>query len=176
MDKLIFECKSSMDKMTRFKTIFVASIFIVTMILIYLSSKNSGNGSAIFVILFLLILYSIVMGYGIQNTPISYRLYNTHLVINKRYHPISILLRDIHMIREFDKADKKGLIRTGGAEGVIGNLGHYSSKLHKKLTVYTSRDTNWVLIQTKQGKKYVISPDDLAIVEKINELIYQKII
>ncbi len=172
MNTLIFECKSSMDKMTRIKTIFVASIFIVAMIIIYFSSKRAGEGSAIFVILFLLIIYIVALGYGVQNTPISYQLFNTHLVINKRYHPINILLRDVLLIREFDKADKKGLIRTGGAEGIIGNLGLYSSNLHNKLIVFTSRDTNWVLIQTKQGKKYVISPDDLGLIEKINELLF----
>lgn len=39
------------------------------------------------------------------------------------------------------------------------------------MTILTSRDTNWTLISTKENKKIVISPDDLDLINIVNELI-----
>lgn len=82
-----------------------------------------------------------------------------------------ILLKDIRVIREFGLDDRKGLVKTFGVEGVIGNIGRWKSNLHKSLRVITSRDTNWVLIRMKEGKKYVISPDSMELIKKTNEII-----
>jgi hypothetical protein len=166
MDTLIFESKSSMDKMTKIKTAFVSTLFFGVIIFILIVQKGDRHLPLI-ISGSMFVLYIIAMTYGVLNTPVSYKITNDFLVINKRRHPVNIPISDVNEIREFGSDDKKGLIRTFGAEGIIGNLGKYSSRQHKALRLFTSRDTNWVLIKTNSGKKYVISPDNLELIEKV---------
>jgi hypothetical protein len=169
MEIMKFESKSSLDKGTRIKTGFVFLLFAFIAGLFFLISIKQPE--LIVVAIILLLIYIVALIYGIYKTPILYKITNGDLLILSRFSEISIKISDIRGARIFDSEDKKGLVRTFGAEGVLGNFGNYSTIKHKKLNVLTSRDTNWILISTKDGKKTVISPDDLDLVKVINGLI-----
>lgn len=169
MDDLIFECKSSMDKGTKRKTLFVIGVFIGITIFFLIISGKVDNDLLIRLNLGLIALYLSILSYGILNTPYSYRLSDKFLIINRRRSPLRIPLSDIQKVRVFTEDDRKGLVKVFAAEGVIGNFGRYSTKMHKKLHVLTSRDSNWTLLRMKTGKKYIISPDNLELIQKINE-------
>ncbi len=170
IENWIFESKSSMDKKTKRKTTFVFCSFIgIIAITLFIQSKTRDSIS-ILIASALLAIYLAAIVYGFLNTPYSYKLSNEFLVIYRRRLPIKILLKDIRVIREFSIDDRKGLVKTFGAEGVIGNVGRWSSNLYKSLHVLTSRDTNWTLVRTKQGKNYIISPDNIELIQQVNEL------
>lgn len=158
-----------MDKSTRIKNYTVAGIFLSVIIFICISA-SIFDPKALIICGLILMLYGFIMYLGYLHTPFSYQLSKHSLLINRRRKPLEIYIRDISMIRPFEKEDKYGLIRMFGSEGAFGNYGLYSSKKHKKLRLITSRDSNWVLIQTKEGVKYVISPDDLLLADKVNEI------
>jgi len=169
MNNIVFQSNSSLDKRTRIKMlivfgtmVFVSSIFIV----IYLKNDKSG----IYVFSGIWILYFLFMILGFYQTPNKYILSDSKLYIKRPYGLIRIDIKDIKNIREFTKEDKQGLIRIFGFEGLFGNFGRYASKRHKRLDIYTSRDSNWVLIETSFGNKYVISPDDLKLIVKTIEI------
>jgi hypothetical protein len=164
-----FESKSSMDKGTRIKTGFVFLLFASIAGLFFLISIKQPQ--LIVVAIILLLIYIVALIYGIYKTPILYKITNGDLLILSRFSKISIKIQDIRSARIFDSEDKKGLVRTFGAEGVLGNIGNYSTIRHKKINVLTSRDTNWILISTYDGKKTVISPDNLDLVNVVNDLI-----
>jgi hypothetical protein len=166
MDNVKFECKSSMDKRTRLKTAVVFLFFVSITAVIFITPVKHSR-FVIFPIVSLLI-YLIALIFGLYKTPISYKILNNNLLIISRFSKISINIQNIRSVRIFDHEDKRGLVRTFGAEGVIGNIGNYSSIKHKKMTILTSRDTNWILINTKDNKNLVISPDDLDLVNMIN--------
>jgi hypothetical protein len=158
-----------MDKRTRIKTIFVFLLFaIVIGVLIFIPTNDK---ILIVVIIALLIIYTSALMFGLYKTPTAYLLTDTALIIISRFSQTSINVKDIRTVRIIESGDKKGLIRTFGAEGVIGNIGYYSSSKHKEMHVLTSRDTNWVMIETKDKKKIVISPDNLDLVSMLNKLI-----
>lgn len=106
------------------------------------------------------------MTIGYYHTPFRYCLSDTKFYIKRPGRLIRIDIKTIKDIREFINDDKLELNRQFGSEGVLGNFGRYSSKKHKRLEFITSRDTNWVLIELYDGKKYVISPDNIEIIEK----------
>ncbi len=169
MENVKFESKSSMDKGTKIKTGFVFLLFVsIAGLFFIISIKQAG---LVVVAIFILLTYISVMIYGFYKTPILYKVSNGVLLIISRFSQISLKIQDIHSVRIFDSEDKKGLVRTFGAEGTLGNIGNYSTIKHKKINVLTSRDTNWILISTNDGKKMVISPDDLDLVKVINDLI-----
>lgn len=169
MENVKFECKSSMDKKTRIKTVFVFLIFALLSGFLFIKSDNH-IGLLVFAIL-LSLTYLIALIFGLYKTPISYKVLNGDLLIISRFSQVSINIPEIRNLRIFDMEDRKGLIRIFGAEGVLGNIGFYSSTRNSKMTILTSRDTNWTLISTKENKKIVISPDDLDLINIVNELI-----
>jgi hypothetical protein len=142
--------------------LMVSSVFMI----IYLK----GNQSGIYVFSGTWVLYFLLLIMGFYQTPNKYILSDSKLYIKRPYGLIRINISDIKNIREFTPEDKKGWVRTFGAEGLFGNFGRYSSLKHRRLDVYTSRDTNWVLIETTIGKKYIISPDNLKLIDKILEV------
>lgn len=67
MDNIEFECKSSMDKRTRFKTALVFLLFSsVTVLIIMLTKKNV----LYFPIIGIWLIYIIALFYGLHKTPI----------------------------------------------------------------------------------------------------------
>lgn len=171
MGNWLFECKSSMDRGTIRKSIFVLVAFAVIITITLLISSKSKDKISIFIALGLLALYLAALVYGILNTPYSYQLSNELLVINRRRTPLKIPLNEIQVVRDFNKDDRKGLVKTFGAEGIIGNIGRFTTDMHKKLHVLTSRDSNWTLVRMKSGKKYIISPDNIEFINEINAII-----
>ena len=170
MENEIYRSNSSLDKGSKQKMLFVGAIMIFTSLLLIGLGINKDKVLLSFAF-GLIVLYFILLIIGFVNKPIAYILTNSELWIKRRSGLIKINLVDTKLIREFNQDDKKGLYRKFGAEGLFGNFGTYSSKLHKTFKVYTSRDSNWVLIVTNSGKKIVISPDDLILIDRTNELI-----
>ena len=157
-----------MDRGTKRKSIFVLVGIAVIITITLLISRKSEENISVWVAFGLLALYFAALVYGILNTPYSYQLSDELLVINRRRSPLKIPLEDIQVVRDFNKDDRKGLVKTFGAEGVIGNIGRFSTDIHKKLHVLTSRDSNWTLIRMKSGEKYIISPDNFELINEVN--------
>ena len=154
---------SSMDKGTKLKTLFVFLLFACIAGVSWYYIKDQPDLLPFLILLIL--IYAGIMSYGIAETPVRYTISDDTFSIVSRWNTIRIPLKDIQAVREFGVEDKKKFRKNLGAEGVLGNVGSYSSALHKELTLYTSRDTNWVLMTRKNGKKVVISPDDMGLVE-----------
>ena len=171
MDPLLFTCKSSLDRGTRTKTILVALVIMMVCLLGLILPDRTGKIFPVFVSGFVFLLYAVALAYGILNTPYAYSITKEYLEVKKRFNPLRIPIAEIKNIREFNTDDRKGLYRKFGTEGVLGNLGHYASKLHSHLMVFTSRDTHWALVVTRSGKKYVISPDDMLLIAATRELL-----
>jgi hypothetical protein len=164
-----FKCRSSMDKKTRIKTLFVFLLIAIVIGVLFFVSTN--DKLFIVVTISLLTIYISALIFGLYKTPAAYMLSDTALIIISRFSQTSINIEDIRNVKIMDSDDKQGLVRTFGAEGVIGNIGYYSSIKHKKMFVLTSRDTNWIMIETKDNKKVVISPDNLDLVTLLNKMI-----
>jgi len=164
-----FKCRSSMDKKTRIKTLFV--FFIIAVVIGVLFFVSTNDKLFIVVTISLLTIYISALIFGLYKTPTAYMLSDTALTIISRFSQTSINIKDIRTVRIMDSDDKQGLVRIFGAEGVIGNIGYYSSTKNKKMFVLTSRDTNWIMIETKDNKKVVISPDNLDLVTMLNKMI-----
>jgi hypothetical protein len=169
METIKFKSSSSLDRGSRKKMLFVAAVVLMVLlpgIILYFK----GDLSLLAVNISILALYIVILITGFANKPISYLLSDSMLYI-KRYRGIlRIALSDIKIIREFNEEDRKGLYRKFGAEGAFGNFGFFASRIHKKLYVYTSRDTNWVLIVTNSGRSIVIAPDNLNLIGKVQEI------
>ncbi len=164
MERILLISPSTLDRKSLIQTL-IACMF-PTLILGWLfyqnltaNSMNMAVPLGITAAVFLVLLVS-----GYICTPYKYILTNSDLIIKRHLKDIVIPIQDIKVIRLMTPADKKGMWRSFGAEGLFGSFGYYQTPKYKKLIVYTRRHDNWTLVITDQ-KKYVIAPDDLQLID-----------
>lgn len=76
---------------------------------------------------------------------------------------------DIEQVRAVEEGEMNGLIRTFGVGGLFGYFGKYYANRIGNMTLYATQRKNRILIITKQHKKIVITPDDLSMLEKLEQ-------
>jgi len=77
------------------------------------------------------------------------------------------MINEIKEIKVLEFHDLTGLVRTFGNGGLFGYYGKFYSRKQGKMTLYTTRRDNRIMIITKADKKIIISPDDLALAKNI---------
>jgi hypothetical protein len=71
-------------------------------------------------------------------------------------------LKEIELVRTVSKGEMGLPIRTFGNGGLFGFFGYYFSDRLGKMKWYATRTDNYVLVQLKNGKKLIITPDHPA--------------
>lgn len=66
-----------------------------------------------------------------------------------------------------DTLAKMITIRTFGVGGLLGYFGKFYTPQIGHMTFYATQRTNRILIVDKQGKKFLLTPDDISLIEKI---------
>lgn len=120
--------------------------------------------------LFNTILCVVIRGY----LPDRYLLENGNLVIDAPFKKICLPFREIASVRWMEPADKKGLYRKWGSDGLFGNWGYFSSATVSTLKVYTRRSDHWILITTHTSGHFVIAPDDPDFFHYLNQAVKGK--
>jgi|YelNatPaOPRAMG01_1025707.scaffolds.fasta_scaffold13757_3 hypothetical protein len=100
-------------------------------------------------------------------SPRYYRIENENLVIVRPAKNVVISLDDIVSVKLLHADEVGGSIRTFGNGGLFGYYGKYFFPKFGRVTLYTSQRKNRILIETKQGLKFMISPDDPDIIQHI---------
>lgn len=114
----------------------------------------------------LLFLIAVILG-GYLFAPQSYLVDSTDLTIVRPVNNKKIKLADITEISTIAEGGMTGTVRTFGVGGLFGYYGKYYNSTFGSMTFYTTQRKNQILIQTKQGNKIIISPDDNSIIEKL---------
>lgn len=162
------EFKASLDTLAKMLTIGAITLFI------FIGQKSvrqlmiaQGDKTTILIhsgIIMMLLL--IIIGCWLF-APKSYSIYGGDLLINRPVGNVNIKISEITEANVLNSNEMSGLIRTFGNGGLFGYYGKfYNSKL-KHLILYTTQRKNRILLKTSHGKKIVISPDDLSIIEKL---------
>lgn len=162
--------KASLDT---FSIVLTVALFIIfgflgyTSIRVLMSSQDEIE-TILYHLSILLLFIAILLG-SFLFAPQSYSLSNNEIIINRPIKNRKINIYDIEEVRIIPDTEIKGLIRTFGVGGVFGYFGkHYNSKLGN-ITLYATQRKNYILIQMKQGKKIIITPNDIKMLEKIKE-------
>jgi hypothetical protein len=82
-------------------------------------------------------------------------------------------INEIESAIEINKSDIKHSIRTFGVSGVFGIYGKFYNRKFGSMNFYLSHYKNLILIETNSGKKLVISPDKLELLEDVNRYLNQ---
>jgi hypothetical protein len=96
--------------------------------------------------------------------PTSYLVKDDKLVINRKIGNVVLPLNEIVSAKEITREDYTFAIRYIGNAGFCGWYGRFWSPKLGNLKFFASQKKNLVLIETIHKGKWVISPDDLSLV------------
>ena len=166
------EYKASMDTLTKIITAVTVVIFIV---IIYSFAKDvwknkDGDLTSLIVSISATVSFIALLVLTWLYAPQSYTLTDAELIINRPAAKRVINRSEIMDVKEVKSNDLGMFIRTFGNGGLFGYYGKfYSSKLGS-MTLYTTQRKNRLLITTTTGKKIMISPDDMKIIDELKTI------
>ena len=166
MEKILFISPSTLDRKSVVWTLIVCVLPILFFGWMFYRTLVTNNTVATVITGCMIAMFLGIFILGIICTPHKYILTDFQLIVKRHYKDIEIPLQNIKCIRQMTANDKKGMLRTFGAEGVFGSWGYYSTSTHKELMVFARRYDNRTLVITDR-KKYVIAPDDLQLIDAV---------
>jgi len=98
----------------------------------------------------------------------SYDVLDRTLKINRTLQSVLISLDEIEKSEVIAKDDLQLVMRTFGNGGIFGYMGKYYHSNFGKMTWYATRMSNYALLTFKSGKKLILTPDDVSLVEVLN--------
>jgi len=92
--------------------------------------------------------------------PLNYEITKDDLIIRRLINSVHIKRSDIESLELIDKSALSGTVRTFGVGGLFGWYGKFANSKLGDMTWYVTRRDKPVLINKKDGKKILISPDE----------------
>ena len=92
-------------------------------------------------------------------SPQYYEVHSSKITIHRFWKNVELDTSQISLFRILEKSELKFAIRTIGVGGMFGYYGWYYNKMMGKMLWYNTQRKNNVLIQMKDGKKIILSPD-----------------
>jgi hypothetical protein len=149
--------KASLDKIAKGVTIGVTVllIFIIVIGSGVLTGKTDLIETITVFVLMLLVFIPVLL-----YRPKGYEIDPEAIIIKRDVKDLRIEKKDIEFIRPLEREEMRGTIRTFAVGGIFGYFGKYLNSQLGGFIMYATNMNNLILIATKTGKKFVISPDD----------------
>ncbi|MES2622072.1 MAG: PH domain-containing protein, partial [Bacteroidota bacterium] len=137
----------------------VTAIVVMALIGVSVASITNNHGFSYFSIgLIVFMALALVVTYGFH--PRFYVVNNGTVQVKSLFRSFTYPKGDISSCDRVDDATMKYSIRTFGVGGFFGYFGKfYNSKIGSMIWFATQRK-NWVLMQTRNGKNIIITPDE----------------
>lgn len=149
---------TSLDKRTKIITFALTSLlFVVTLIQSGLLGSQPSSSA-----MFTAILLGVIYGITYALSPKQYVLTEQTLVIEKRLGKVSINRAEIENVELLADGALDRSVRTFGVGGLFGYFGKFYNANLGKMTWYATRKNNAVLVNTKNGKKIILTPDEAS--------------
>ncbi len=157
-------------------TLAIVITIIVVVLLLGIISRSvmelinaDGDGMALLIHGLVVFVLSLALGLSLYFAPRAYAIQEGELTIQRYVGSVSYPLTDIQEVSIPEAGDFHGTIRTFGVGGLLGYFGKYYNKKFGHVHYYLTQRKNRVLITMSDGKKIVISPDDLGIVDRLKK-------
>ncbi len=146
---------TSLDKFNKITTIIFSIILIAILIPGFFISPENGQDIFKYATIPLIIVFVIV--YLLR--PNNYSVSSDKLLIHRMLGNVEIERNNIQSVQEIDESQVKNSIRTFGVGGFFGNFGKFWNGKLGNMTWYVTRKNNFVLVETKDQKKIILTPD-----------------
>ena len=147
---------TSLDKFNKITTLAVAVILDVTVLTAFFLTPNDEKNTAISLAILPIIAFIVVYLFRPNNYSVS----SDKLLIHRMISNVEIERNNIQSVQEIDESQVKNSLRTFGVGGFFGNFGTFWNGKLGKMTWYVTRKNNFVLVETKDQKKIILTPDE----------------
>jgi hypothetical protein len=151
--------------------IITGVVLLVTVVSVYMGiramrkAKNDTLTKILYPLIILITVTVCVVSYTYSTR--KYVLGNFDIAINRPAGDVVIHVPDILEIRPVKEAELTGLERIFADGGLFGYFGHYRSPDLGDMQWYATNKKNLVIIHTRKGDTFVISPDDKDFIGRI---------
>jgi hypothetical protein len=162
--------RASLDNTSKLITTIIVGfdMWVFYRILVHIQNKTMHDSEGLIVVFLVL---SLILVFSYLRHPKSYILSDYSLIINSISNPLELKFSDINSIKQLSKSDLSGTIRTFGVGGLFGYFGKFYNRKFGSMNWYVTQLNNRILIELKNGHKYIISPDDQKLTRKLQEKI-----
>jgi len=160
--------KASLDLTSKLITSAIFGMVLWLLYRILIHAQNKAINEMIGLIVVFLIL-SAVFVFSYLWHPKSYTVTDYSVIIQRKLKPLELKINQINDLQEISKSDLSGTIRTFGVGGLFGYFGKFYNRKYGTMNWYVTQNKNRVLIELKNGKKYIISPDDQKFTENLRK-------
>ena len=105
--------------------------------------------------------------------PLKYVISSGKVIVKRPIKDKIIALADIKNVYATTPESMGRVMKTFGNGGLFGFYGEFRSNRYGEMTWYATRKSNYVMLETSEGR-IVITPDDLQMVNEIKKLLVQE--
>jgi len=145
-----------MDKLTKGITIGFTILFFATNLAVFSFNLRDNLLSSFLLLIGLTLMYLLVYIYR----PIKYQLTDSFLIIHRNISDVRIERDRIKNIEQINKDQLRYAMRVFGVGGVFGYFGKFRTSKMGMMTWYATRRDRFVLVETFEGKKIILTPDE----------------
>jgi hypothetical protein len=146
---------TSLDKSNKIMTILLFLVIIAALIPSIIFTPEDAQ----YTITFTVILVGILLMIAFLIRPNNYSVSSDKLLIHRMISNVEIDRNNIKSVQEIDESQVKNSLRTFGVGGFFGSFGTFWNSKLGKMTWYVTRKNNFVLVETKDQKKIILTPD-----------------
>jgi Bacterial PH domain len=146
---------TSLDKSNKIMTILLFLVIIAALIPSIIFTPEDAQ----YTITFTVILVGILLMIAFLIRPNNYSVSSDKLLIHRMISNVEIDRNNIKSVQEIDESQVKNSLRTFGVGGFFGSFGKFWNSKLGNMTWYVTRKNNFVLVETKDQKKIILTPD-----------------
>ena len=155
------EYKASLDWLAKLVTAFVTVLF-TTILVSFPISISFG---------FMSVLLITVYGVCYLYRPLKYVVEFDKIIIKRPFRDKVIAITTIKEVYSIKKGSMGWVLKTFGNGGLFGFYGEFRSGRYDQMTWYATKRSNYVMLETTEQEKIVLTPDDPSMVDEIKKLI-----
>lgn len=164
--------KASLDKLSIGISVFIFLLFggiAAAQLHHYL---NAEEAPSYYPIGFTLVFFVIVISVSWLLHPTGYSTNPDRITIHRPLSHVTFHMKDIRKVVAVNKDDMRWTARTFGNGGLFGYYGKFWNKKFGTMTWYATRRENYILLETFQGKKIVLTPDKKELSDELSALLH----
>lgn len=146
---------TSLDKFNKITTIVFSLILLLILLLAFFLTPEGEEVTLNITI----VLTIFIFGIPYILRPNNYSVSPDKLLIHRVFKDVEINRNNIQSVQEIDESQVKNSLRTFGVGGFFGSFGRFWNSKLGKMTWYVTRKNNFVLVETKDQKKIILTPD-----------------
>jgi len=166
------EYKVSLDNTSKAVTTFVVIICATLAYLILSTSfRQPGIWSPILGSFFGIVFPCAVLFGPYYFKPLKYIVSENKIIVKRLFKDVIIEVGQIKKISLVQRETMKNTLRAMGNGGVFGYYGKFRNPVFGDMRWYATRTDNFVVIETEDSEKIVLTPDDTELVKRVKGML-----